>query len=163
MKAGSTYDHVVSLTDLMATCADILKVPLPDAAGVDSVSMLPALQGTADKPVREAIVYHSIHGNFAIQQGRWKLELCPDSGGWSSPRRFTPEAKALPPVQLYDMLVDVSERTNQWQAHPDVVSRLTALLEHCVADGRSTPGPRQENDVKVDIIKSEPPAKTAED
>ena len=163
VKAGSICDQVVSLTDLMATCADILGVSVPDSAGVDSVSMLPALLGTADKPLRDAIVYHSIHGNFAIQQGRWKLELCPDSGGWSSPRRFTPEAKALPPVQLYDMLADARERTNQWQAHPDVVSRLTALLERYVADGRSTPGLRQENDVQVDIIKSEPPAKTVED
>jgi arylsulfatase A len=163
VKAGSTCDHLVSLTDLMATCADILGVALPDSAGVDSVSMLPALLGTPGKPTREAIVYHSIHGNFAIRRGRWKLVLCPDSGGWSAPRRWTPEAKALPSVQLYDILTDVGERTNEWDAHPDVVSQLTALLDRYVAEGRSTPGPRQKNDVRVDIVKREPPMTSDEE
>lgn len=155
VKAGSTCDQLVSLTDLMATCADILGAKLPDAAGVDSVSMLPALLGTTDKPLREAVVYHSIHGNFSIQQGPWKLELCSHSGGWSEPKRGTPEAAALPPVQLYDMRNDTGELKNVWKEHPEIVSRLTSLLEKYVAEGRSTPGVRQENDVKVDIIKTD--------
>lgn len=163
VKAGTTCDHLVSLTDLMATCADILDVTLPDTAGVDSVSMLPALMGVASAPVREAMVYHSIHGNFAIRRGRWKLVLCPDSGGWSAPRHWTPEAKALPEVQLFDSLADVGERRNECDAHPDVVSQLTDLLESSVEDGRSTPGPRQENDVRVDIVKQEPPRAVEED
>ena len=155
VKAGSTCDHLVSLTDLMATCAEMLGEKLPDDAGEDSVSMLPALLGTADKPGREAVVYHSIHGSFAIQRGRWKLILCPDSGGWSLPRRRTPEARTLPPVQLYDTLADVGERDNQSEQHPEIVAQLTALLETYVNEGRSTPGPRQTNDVPVDIIKPE--------
>ncbi|MEI9893203.1 MAG: hypothetical protein WDN28_04660 [Chthoniobacter sp.] len=50
------------------------------------MSMLPAMLGKADKPLREAIVHHSINGSFAIRQGNWKLELCSSSGGWSAPR-----------------------------------------------------------------------------
>jgi arylsulfatase A len=155
VKAGSTCDQLVSLTDLMATCADILGAKLPDTAGEDSVSLLPALLGRADKPLREAVVYHSIHGLFGIQKGAWKLDLCPDSGGWSAPRRGTPEAKALPPVQLYDMRKDIGERANQSQAHPETVSELRALLEKYVAEGRSTPGAPQKNDMKVDLLKTE--------
>lgn len=155
VKAGSTCDHLVSLTDLMATCADLLGEKLPDDAGEDSISMLPALLGTAEKPAREAVVYHSIHGAFAIQRGRWKLAMCPDSGGWSVPRRRTPEARALPPVQLYDMLEDIGERANQSSTQPEVVAQLTALLENYVAEGRSTPGIRQKNDVDVAIVKAE--------
>ena len=34
-----------------------------------------------------------------------------------------------------------------------VVARLTALLERYVAEGRSTPGPRQTNDAPVDLLK----------
>jgi arylsulfatase A-like enzyme len=154
VKARSTCDQIVSLTDLMATCADLVGAKLPESAGVDSVSMLPALLGTAEKPLREAIVYHSIHGSFAIQQGRWKLGLCPDSGGWSAPRRFTPEAKTLPPVQLYDIQKDVGERKNESASHPEVVSQLSALLKKYVDEGRSTPGAPQKNDVPVEIFKT---------
>ena len=35
---------------------------LPDNAGEDSVSLLPAFLGTADKPLREAVVHHSMKG-----------------------------------------------------------------------------------------------------
>src|SRR5262249_27302358 len=86
VKAGSTCDQLTCLGDLMATCAEVLDVKLPDDAGEDSVSILPALLGTAKGPLREAVVHHSIDGSFAIRQGKWKLELCPGSGGWSRPR-----------------------------------------------------------------------------
>ncbi|HVX64488.1 MAG TPA: arylsulfatase, partial [Pirellulales bacterium] len=42
IKPGSKCDQLICLTDLMATCADILGVKLPDNAGEDSVSLLPA-------------------------------------------------------------------------------------------------------------------------
>lgn len=156
VKAGSTCDQLVSLVDLLATCADVLSAKLPENAGEDSVSFLPALLGKATGPLREAVVFHSINGSFAIRQGRWKLELCPDSGGWSTPKPGSREAEGLPPVQLYDMTKDVGERTNEYQEHPEVVAQLTSLLEKYVADGRSTPGSLEHNDVTVNIRKSKP-------
>ena len=161
IKAGSTSDQLVSLVDLMATCADILRVKLPGQAGEDSVSLLPALLGKATAPLREAVVFHSINGSFAIRQGRWKLELCSDSGGWSAPQPGSKAAQGLPPVQLYDMAKDVGERTNECQQHPDIVAQLTRLLEKYVADGRSTPGKPEHNDVTVNLRQPAPPAKNA--
>ena len=153
IKPGSRSDQLICLTDLMATCTDILGVKIPDNAGEDSVSILPALLGTEDKPLHEAVVHHSCNGSFAIRQGQWKLELCPSSGGWSEPKPETSEAKQLPPVQLYDMTKDVGERANEYKAHPEIVARLTALLEKFVADGRSTPGGNQKNDAPINIWK----------
>lgn len=144
---GTRCDQLLCLTDLMATCADLLKVQLPAEAGVDSVSFLPALRGTADKPLREAVVHHSINGSFAIRQGRWKLAMCADSGGWSKPRPGTDEARGLPGLQLFDLESDIGEQHNVQDQHPDVVASLTALLQKYVANGRSTPGPNQSNDV----------------
>jgi arylsulfatase A-like enzyme len=95
-------------------------------------------------PIREATVHHSIDGSFAIRQGRWKLELCPGSGGWSLPRPGA-ECEGLPPVQLYDMSADVGERRNVQEQHPEVVAHLTALLTRYVREGRSTPGAPQSN------------------
>jgi len=153
IRPGSRSDQLTCLTDLMATCADLLGVKLPDDAGEDSVSMLPALLGTAAGPLREAAVHHSISGKFSIRQGRWKLELCPGSGGWSSPKDPEALAQGLPPVQLYDMAGDVGEKVNVHAKNPEVASRLLALLEKYVADGRSTPGAPQKNDGPVDIWK----------
>ena len=149
IKPGSRSDEIICLTDLMATSADIIGAKLPDTAGEDSVSILPVLLGTAKEPIREAVVHHSINGNFAIRQGQWKLDLCPDSGGWSK------DAPVKTPAQLYDMSKDVGERTNEYSEHPEIVSRLTKLLEKYVAEGRSTPGPAQKNDVPVAIWKKD--------
>lgn len=158
IKAGSTSDQLSCLTDLMATCADILVTKLPDNAGEDSVSMLPALLDTASRPLREAVVHHSYNGSFAIRQGKWKLELCPLSGSWTDPKPDSPKMKALPPVQLYDMALDVGERANVYKEHPEVVARLTKLLEKYVKDGRSTPGAAQRNDAPINLWKAKLPA-----
>ena len=150
---GSTSDQLICLTDLMATCAEILGTTLPASAGEDSVSILPALLGTSAGPIREAVVHHSINGSFAIRQGPWKLELCPDSGGWSAPRPGRDSTAGLPPVQLYNLADDIGEERNLQDQHPEVVDRLTALLERYVDDGRSTPGSRQSNTGEVEIRK----------
>lgn len=149
IEAGRWSDATFCLADLMATMAEICGVALPDDAAEDSVSCLAIWNGTASGPVREATVHHSINGSFAIRRGRWKLELCPGSGGWSDPRPQVAAEEAAagtrPWVQLYDMEQDVGERSNVCGAHPEVVSELTALLTRYVRDGRSTPGAPQPN------------------
>jgi hypothetical protein len=115
------------------------------------VSLLPALLGRADKPLHEALVHHSINGSFALREGRWKLALCPGSGGWSAPRPGRDDTSGLPPVQLFDLEADIGEQRNVQGEHPEVVRRLTSLLERFVAEGRSTPGAPQANAVAVKI------------
>lgn len=146
VKAGSRSNQLICLTDLMATCAEIVGAKLPDSAGEDSVSIVPALMGMDGKSAHEAVVHHSIRGNFAIRQGQWKLDLCSDSGGWT-------KGSVKERGQLYDMSKDIGERTNEYTQHPEIVARLTKLLQKYVADGRSTPGRPQKNDVPVDISK----------
>ena len=147
IKPATRSEQTICLTDLMATCAEIVGAKLPDTAGEDSVSILPLLLGKAQVPPRVPVVHHSINGAFAIRQGPWKLELCAGSGGWSKggdPAQTT---------QLYDMSQDVGEMANQADAHPEIVEQLTKLLDKYVADGRSTPGAPQQNDVKIVIRK----------
>ena len=160
IQRGSVSAQLTCLTDLMATCADLLGIKLPEDAGQDSVSILPALLGGATGPLREAVVHHSINGSFAIRQGKWKLELCPDSGGWSDPKPGSAEAKHLPPVQLYDMSQDVGERANTQEQQPEIVARLTKMLQRYVAEGRSTAGQPLSNDVAINIWKSKVPDAT---
>lgn len=151
VQAGAMCEQTVCLVDVLATCADLLDMPLPDDAGEDSVSLLPALEGRTTRPLREATVHHSINGSFAIRQNQWKLCLCPGSGGWSAPRPNKRESAGLPPVQLFDLEADPGEKENLQAEHPEVVDRLTRLLEKYIADGRSTPGDPQKNAVAVKL------------
>jgi len=153
VKAGSRSAQTICHTDLLATCADILGTKLPDTAGEDSASLLPVLLGKDTQPVHEAVVHHSIKGNFAIRQGRWKLELCPGSGGWSKPRDAEALKQGLPTIQLYDLDADPAEARNVQAENPETVERLTRLLERYVANGRSTPGKPQANDADAQIMK----------
>ena len=153
IKAGTASGQLICLNDFMATCADILGVKLPDDAGEDSVSLLPALLGTDRAPLREALVHHSINGSFSIRQGAWKLALCPGSGGWSEPKPGSPAARTLPPAQLYDLATDLAEQHNTAAENAEIVGRLTRLLEKYVADGRSTPGPPQKNAAPIVLWK----------
>ena len=155
VKPGAATDQLICLTDLFATCADILSAKLPDHAAEDSVSFFPALEGRDKGPLREAVVHHSVNGSFAIRQKNWKLELCPDSGGWSAPRPGSKAADDLPPVQLYDLANDIGEQKNVQAQHPELVERLTKLLEKYVADGRSTPGATQSNTGPVTIYRTQ--------
>lgn len=153
VKAGSHSGQTICLTDLMATCAEIIGVTLPDNAGEDSVSILPALLGTDKSPLREFVMHHSINGSFAIRQGRWKLELCADSGGQSDPTPGSKEAKSMPDTQLYDLEADLAESKNVYAEHPEVVARMTAALEKIIASGRSTSGTKQSNDAAIELRK----------
>jgi len=153
VKAATQSAQVICHTDFIATCADLLDLPLPGSIP-DSVSILPALTERDEKPLREAIVHHSIHGMFSIRQENWKLELCPGSGGWGKPGDGDAQALSLPPVQLYDMKSDPAETKNVQAGHPDIVAKLTALLEKYVNDGRSTPGSQQANDAPINLFKT---------
>lgn len=141
----SVIDETLCLADLLATCAEIVGTQLPDNAGEDSVSNLPLWQGhSLDRSLREATVHSSVDGSLSIRKGRWKLEMCPGSGGWSHPRPG-PECAGLPPVQLYDLKSDVGEKSNVAGEYPHVVDDLTQLLTSYVLNGRSTPGAPQQN------------------
>jgi len=154
IKPDSTSDETICHTDLMATAADIVGYNLPDNAGEDSVSILPALlRKKYKKPLREATVHHSAHGYLSIRQGKWKLELCPGSGGWSYPREDRKEIKGFPPVQLYDLEKDIAETTNLQDKYPEIVKELTDLLQNYVDRGRSTPGKNQANENQNPIRK----------
>lgn len=137
IEKGTVCDDTICLTDLMATAAALTGAPLPDNAGEDSYDISADLFGTAAAPIREATVHHSINGSFSIRQGKWKLELCPGSGGWSYPRPAEAKKLDLPPVQLYDLEKDIGEKNNVYEQYPEVVERLTKLLEKYKESGRS--------------------------
>ena len=150
MKPGLTCSQTVCSVDILATLADVFGAKLPAAAGEDSVSLLPLLRGV-DKPIHEAVIHHSAAGVFAVRSGKWKLILGPGSGAADGTKSH-----------LYDLAADIGEKTDLAARHPEEVTRLTELMDTFVADGRSTPGEKQKNDVTVQIVKkakTDPPPK----
>ena len=137
---GTTCDEPVSLVDLLATCAAILDEPLPPDAGPDSCNILPALRDEPrGRPIRDAILSHSVYGVFTIRRGPWKLiHECTDSGGWVPPKGSGPTPGA--PGQLYNLDEDPGEQHNLFDRHPDVVSRLAELLAWYQRHERSAAG-----------------------
>jgi arylsulfatase A-like enzyme len=151
VKAGTTSDQLISLNDLMATCAELTGVELPETAGEDSVSFLPALSGKPIVSTRAGVAHHSFSGHFAYRQGKWKLLLAKSSGGWTSPTEEEAPADALK-AQLYDMEADPGETNNLYESHPEVVERLLKQLKSDIARGRSTDGANQKNDVDEIVL-----------
>lgn len=147
--AASRSDALICLGDFMATVADVLGQPLPETAGPDSQSFLPLLKAAPDAKGRSHIIHHSIAGRFAIREGRWKLNLCPGSGGWGKPADEEARKQGLPDAQLYDVQADPGETSNLITRQPAEAARLLALLKQQITRGRSTPGPELANDVKV--------------
>jgi arylsulfatase A len=157
IKPASTSAETICHVDLLATVSAMLEAALPDDAGEDSYSLLPAFRGDVrEQPLREATVHHSGSGRFAIRKGDWVLIASPsgdDNGdrrgetAWLKQKRgYTPQEKG---PALYDLRQDLPERDNQYAKHPEIVRELRAVLDRYIRDGRSTPGKAQANDVRV--------------
>ncbi|MBL6763670.1 MAG: arylsulfatase [Verrucomicrobiae bacterium] len=146
--AGSVCESTICTTDFFATFAEILsrENALPANAAEDSFSFHPCLKGDK-KPTRPFTIHHSISGQFALRKGDWKLLLSTNGGGgWAG---LPGEQEIKTPsksVQLYNLAEDPGETRNLEDANPEKVNELVNALAKALADGRTTPGPRQPND-----------------
>ena len=141
----------------MATAAEITGFKLEPNAAEDSISFLPVLKGKG-KHARTSVIHHSIGGYFAIRQDNYKLIMCPNSGGWTSPKPNATiwkqlEKEGKPTIQLYDMTKDLGEQKNLAADMPEKVKSIKSLLKKQVEAGRTTPGAKQANDAKIEIDK----------
>ncbi len=147
IKSGSVSDELICHNNLMATCAEVLGVKLPETAALDSFSILPLLKGeTLKTPTHPYVIHHSANGRFAIRKGDWKFIADKGSGGWS-------KGDVGQASQLYDMAKDRKESRNLVAEKTETAAELIKLLEFAIANGRTTPGIRQNNDVNVVLWK----------
>jgi arylsulfatase A-like enzyme len=138
-------EEVITLVDFMATAAEVIGYDLPDNAAEDSFSLVGAFRQQKRTP-RPPVVCHSVSGLFAVRKGKWKVEFCAASGGWSTPKEKDAKKLGLPPVQLYDLDADPKEQNNLYDKRPEIVEELLAILKEYVEKGRSTPGAPQKNE-----------------
>jgi arylsulfatase A-like enzyme len=132
IKPGTQNNQPICLTDLLATCSELVGAELPENAGEDSLSILAALNGEViDTASRPAVVHHDFKGNFAIRKGKWKLLMNANAGLGYKEKKFAPG------VHLYDLETDPSENNNVADQHPETIQELSALLEQYQRDERS--------------------------
>lgn len=134
--AGATTDHLIGLTDVLATIAEVCGAPLPGDAGPDSVNQLSVLLQNKDEIVaRPALVTYSYAGFFAIRQGKWKAIFGTKwTGGHSAPNFGGLPPKGTPsdnPAigQLYNLSSDPFETKDLWDDRPEVVETLRRELQ----------------------------------
>lgn len=148
VKPGSTSDQTCSLTDIMATCAEIVGTKLPNDAAEDSISVLPALMNPdLDKPIRKYTLQQAIRGAKSIRWGKWKYLDHKGSGGnnyertgpWGAKEFIIEEKAPKAPGQLYDLEKDPGETENLYFKHPEIVEKLKSQLKAFVESGRSVP------------------------
>ena len=132
IESGSRCERTIVLTDVFATCAEIVSAELEADTAEDSFSLLSELRGE-EAPRGAPAIHHSYAGMFAIREGRWKLVLGNGSGGREQPLG-EPFAQ---PYQLFDLSQDIAETSNLAQSQPDVVKRLVAQFEQIRESGRS--------------------------
>jgi arylsulfatase A-like enzyme len=138
--AGSSSDQLISLTDIMATCASITGAKLPNNAAEDSANILPVLLGTqGDSPIRDYLLQQTISLSMSIRHGQWKYLDHAGSGGnrYSRPHLKKWHVEDPHPAQLYKLDEDPRESANLYAKHPEIVSALKNKLEEFKASGRS--------------------------
>lgn len=143
VEAGSKSSQMVCLTDIFATCADIVGTKLPPNGAEDSLSFLPALLGKPDENGRTTLVSHSNFGEFAYRNGPWKLVF--RLGG-----RNLEQSRGKPTVaELFNLDTDIAEQTDLSKERPDVVKRMTNDLRMLIDRGSSRPSQTASNDTVV--------------
>ena len=140
--AGVSDEQMVCLTDLFATCAEVLKSPLPSDGAEDSLSFLAPLLGEGSS-ARTTIVNHSNHGEFAYRHGPWKLVFRNQTSNLE-------KSRGQPTIpELYNLADDVSEARNLAGQHPERVERLTGELTAVIAQGATRMLASATNDTRV--------------
>ena len=144
IEAGATADQTVCLTDVMATCASIVDVDLPNDAAEDSFNILPVLLGQTNEEVRDFTLHQTISLALSIRKGDWKYLDHSGSGGNNYSRgnlkQFDlPNSAPNAPGQLYNLKTDPGETTNLYNERPEIVKDLKAQLEAFRKNGRSAP------------------------
>jgi arylsulfatase A-like enzyme len=122
IKAGQTNHQPFALWDFLPTAAEIVGTQAP--ADIDGISILPALLGGKQK--NHKFLYWEFHERGFEQAVRM--------GEWKAVRHGLND-----PVELYDLKTDISEQRDLAAQHPDVVRKITEILQRVRTDSEEFP------------------------
>jgi arylsulfatase A-like enzyme len=112
---GTTVSGIASSLDLLPTLARLAETTTPDDRIVDGADIGGLVGLGVPEPDTDRAFFYIGDGNIeAVRSGRWKLHV----------RKRRHEM-----CELYDLIDDTAETTDVADDHPDVVERLTALID----------------------------------
>jgi arylsulfatase A-like enzyme len=118
VQAGRVIDAPVSSPDFFPTLLEVAGLPPKSGQLLDGVSLVPIFQGSGRPPERPLFWHYPHYGNqggapgAAIRRGDWK---CIE---WFEEDR----------VELYNLALDIGEKTDLAAQEPDRVKQLRAAL-----------------------------------
>ncbi|MEP3481670.1 MAG: sulfatase-like hydrolase/transferase [Fuerstiella sp.] len=134
VKPGTSSKQMICFTDILATLADMIEMPLEDNEGPDSFSFYPELTGTKrTEQARTEFVMETgsklkMIRSISRRHGDWKLIDGLGSGGFTKPSRVKPTALG-PTAQLYDLKNDPGELSNQLEDPNQQSRHMKAKLD----------------------------------
>jgi arylsulfatase A-like enzyme len=147
--AGTVSEQVICVTDMLATLANILSVPVPKSNAEDSFDISRAFIEKEPGPaVRDHVVVQSAHTTYAIRSGDWKL-VEHTAAPHVAPRNAKKAAleakrKKQTPQQdeLFNLKQDPTEQTNVISANRELAAQLKQRLVEARDRGYTRPSAR---------------------
>lgn len=121
--AGGTSDHVSAFWDFVATACEITGAQAP--ADTDGISYLPTLLGRPGEQQQHDYLYWEFYeqgGKQAVRQGEWKAV------------RLDVQTAYERPIELYHLPSDIGEKHNVAGDHPEIVTRMRAIMRDAHVD-----------------------------
>ncbi|CAH8296266.1 Sulfatase, family S1_20 [Mariniflexile fucanivorans] len=118
VKEGSKSDHISAFWDVFPTFADIIEVDKPK--NIDGISFLPEILGDSKNQKEHEYLYWEFHekgGRQAVRMGDWKAV------------KYNVLKNPKAPLELYDLTKDIGEKNNVAAQHPEIVSKMEAILK----------------------------------
>jgi arylsulfatase A-like enzyme len=119
--AGAVSTDLAKTLDILPTIAGIVGAPMPVGRVIDGQDIRGFLEGKGPSP-NEWFFYYNSGGRLeGVRDRRWKLHL-------------TFPEKGEPVTELFDLLLDPSERWDVAADHADIVARLSARMKQFAAE-----------------------------
>jgi len=119
--AGAASADLAKTLDILPTIAGIAGAPMPVGRVIDGQDIRAFLEGKGPSPDEWFFYYNSGGRLEGVRDRRWKLHL-------------TFPEKGEPVTELFDLLVDPSERWDVAADHADIVARLNARMKQFAAE-----------------------------
>ena len=143
IQPGTVSHETVSQVDLAATFAKAIGYNLQSKEAIDSYDLSPVLEGkTLNKTLRVATVQNTYGKTFALRQGDWIFIDAESGEHTSAPEWFNEQRgykKESTPGLLYNLKNDPAQHNNLYNAHPERVVEMKALLDRYRAGERCAP------------------------
>ena len=130
IKAGQMTDWIGSFSDVLPTLAQLANVESAVPDEVDGISFLPTLLGEGEQAVHDYLfwAFYEAGGARALRAGDWKVVQQPYRAA----------------IRLYNLADDIGETKNLADEHPEIVTRLTRVMDdaYVPSDRWQYPKPR---------------------